>query len=163
MKILGDVSVGDVVYLRVDGDYAPFRVMHHGKPSSLYDSSFDGGTILCKDYEGMPYSTKMVSDEEGGKGTYAGSYLHQVLNQTWLGKLDPAMQQMVMEVKLPYRTDTDGEPYEVASGSNGLAAKVWLPSLSETTDIANYDISYGEPYVVEGAMFDYWKDADEEQ
>lgn len=163
MKILGDVSVGDVVYLRVDGDYVPFRVMHHGKPSSLYDSSFDGGTILCKDYEGMPYSTKMVSDEEGGKGTYAGSYLHQVLNQTWLGKLDPAMQQMVMEVKLPYRTDTDGEPYEVASGSNGLAAKVWLPSLSETTDIANYDISYGEPYVVEGAMFDYWKDADEEQ
>lgn len=163
MILLGQVAVGGVVHLRVNGEYVPFRVMHHGKPSSLYDDSFVGGTILCKDYTGAPYATKMVSDEEDGKVTYAKSYLHQVLNQTWLGKLDPAMQQMVMEVKLPYRTDIDGEPYTVASGSNGLAAKVWLPSLSEVTDTIQYDVSYGEPYVVEGAMFDYWKDADEDQ
>ena len=163
MNTLGDMSVGSVVYLRVDGSYVPFRVMHHGKPSADYDNSFVGGTILCKDYQGKPYSTKMVSDEEGGKGTYAGSYLHQVLNQTWLSKLDLAMQQMVMEVKLPYRTDTDGSPYAVADGSDGLTAKVWLPSLSEVTDTMQYDVSYGEPYVTEGARLDYWKNADEAQ
>ena len=61
MNTLGETSVGSVVYLRVDGDYKPFRVMHHGKPSGLYDDSFIGGTILCKDYTGTPYSTQMVS------------------------------------------------------------------------------------------------------
>lgn len=163
MILLGQVAVGGVVHLRVDGEYIPFRVMHHGKPSSLYDDSFVGGTILCMDYTGSAYSTQMVSDEDDGKVNYAQSYLHQELNQTWLSKLDPAMQQAVMEVRIPYRTDIDGQPYTVASGSSGLAAKVWLPSLSEVTDTIQYDISYGEPYVVEGAMFDYWKDADENQ
>lgn len=163
MNTLGETSVGSVVYLRVDGDYKPFRVMHHGKPSGLYDDSFIGGTILCKDCTGTPYSTKMVSNMDGGKVAYDRSYIHQVLNQTWLEKLDPAMQQAVIEVKLPYRTDTDEEPYTVASGSSGLAAKVWIPSLSEVTTRVEYQDSRGEPYIVEGALFDYWKNAGDAQ
>jgi len=159
MNFLGDAAVGSLVYLRVDGTYVPFRVMHHGKPSDLYDDSFAGGTILCKDYTGAPYSTQMVANISDAKGTYAQSFLHQDLNQNWLAKLDPAMQQAIVEVKLPYRTDTDDEPYVVASGSEGLAAKIWLPSLSEITDLVWYDPANGDPYVEEGAMFDYWKAA----
>lgn len=161
MNFLGDVSVGSVVYLRVNGVYAPFRVMHHGKPSDLYDDSYVGGTILCKDYQGSSFSTRMVSDESDGKVTYADSYLHQSLNQDWLGKLDPVMQQAVIEVKLPYRTDIDGAPYEVATGSNGLPAKVWVPSISEVTSRVQYSDSLGKPYIEEGALFDYWKNAEE--
>ena len=159
MKLLGDAEIGSLVYLRVDGEYVPFRVMHHGKPSDGYDDSFIGGTILCKDYSGTPYATQMVANASDTKGNYGQSYLHQDLNQNWLGKLDPVIQQAIVEVKLPYRTDTDGEPYTVASGSNGLAAKVWLPSLSEITDLVWYDPANGAPYVEEGGMFDYWKSA----
>jgi hypothetical protein len=160
MNNLGDMEVGSVVYLRVDGEYEPFRVMHHGKPSASYDDSFVGGTILCKDYEGEAVSVQMVTDADGGKVSYAGSLVHQMLNQNWLSKLEPAIQQAVMEVKLPYRTDTDGEPYVVAEGSSGLATKVWLPSLSEITQQVQYEEGIEVPYVQEGALFGYWKNAE---
>lgn len=160
MRTLGDTAVGQVVWLKVDGSYAPFRVMHHGKPDDTYDDSYLGGTILCLDHSGGAETLQMVADAEAAKGTYAQSNCHQVLNSIWLARLDNAMEQLVMEVKLPYRTDTDGSPYEAAAGSDGLAAKVWLPSLSEVTDLAYHLTGYGDPYVAEGAMFDYWKDAD---
>jgi len=163
LRTLGDMEVGSLVYLRVDGDYTPFRVMHHGKPSDVYDDSYLGGTILCKDYTGGYYRTNMVGDRGVSKVNYADSYMHQVLHEDFLNKLDAAMQQQVMEIRLPYRTDTDGSPYEVATGAQGMAAKVWLPSLSEVTDVMNYAESYGTPYVTEGALLDYWKDATDEK
>lgn len=161
MELLRDRTVGSLVYLRVDGEYAPFRVMHHGKPSSLYDDSFLNGTILCKDYAGKPFSTQMVTGTGGGKITYAQSFLHEALNQTFLSKLDPVMQKLAREVKLPYRTDIDGAPYQVATGSSGLSAKIWVPSISEVTDRVQYEEGMDGPYAAEGALFDYWKDADD--
>lgn len=165
MRTLADVSVGSRVYLRLDGSYTPFRVMHHGRPDSTYDDSYREGVILCLDYTAGPYTTKMVADEDADntKTVYTQSYLHKTLNEDFLSKLDAAMQAQIIEVKLPCRSDTDSSPYEVATGSGGFAAKVWLPSLSEVTDIVEYDGSYGSPYVTEGALFDYWDDADSDQ
>lgn len=165
MRTLADISVGSLVYLRVDGSYTPFRVMQHGRPDSTYDTSYQGGVILCLDYTAGPYETQVVEDEDddNAKVVYTQSYLHKTLNEGFLSKLDSAMQAQIIEVKLPCRSDTDSSPYEVATGSSGYAAKVWLPSLSEVTDIAEYDGAYGSPYVTEGAMFDYWVDADSDQ
>lgn len=157
MKTLGNASIGDVVYMRVSGVYTPFRVMHKGRPSNEYDDSFVGCTVLGLDYNAQPFVTQMVSDPGAGKSTYANSYLHKALHQIWLPRLDPAMRELVVEVTLPHRVDTDGSPYSVHCNSQGLPAKVWLPSIEEVAvQSVLYDTGYGEPYVEEGHPMNYW-------
>lgn len=60
------------------------------------------------------------------------------------------------------RSDTDGE-YTVASGANGLAAKIWLPSIIEVARGSAYMDGAPRFYVEEGAVFDYWADANTER
>lgn len=156
---LGDTNVGDLVYLRVSGSYTAFRVMHHGRPDSTYDDSFRNGTVLMMDYSESVYQTLMVEEVDQRKGDYAGSYMHQALNSTWLARLDGSLASQVVQVKLPYRQGTDSDPYVVASGSNGLAAKIWLPSIAEVARKTMNDLGTGNFYITEGAKFDYFKDA----
>ena len=157
---LGDTGIGDVVYLKVGGDNTAFRVMHHGKPDDTYDDSFLNGTILMMDYSEEPYQTLMVEEVDERKGDYSGSYMHRVLNSTWLSRLESAVADKIVQVKLPYRQGTSSDPYVVASGSSGLAAKIWLPSIVEVSRGA-YDL-FGmslDFYITEGARFDYFKNA----
>lgn len=157
---LWDSDVGDRVYLSVSGDDTAFRVVHRGKPDDTYDDSFSEGVILMLDRSETPYQTLMVEEVDERKGDYSGSYMHQVLNSTWLSKLENAVAQRIVQVKLPYRKGTSSDPYEVASGSNGLAAKVWLPSIVEVSRGAYSSFGMGTGYyITEGARFDYFKDA----
>ena len=155
---LGDIGIGDRVYLKVSGSDTAFRVMHHGKPNSTYDSSFSNGTILMMDYSEEPYQTRMVEDVDQRKGDYSSSYMHQALNRTWLNKLESDLAEKVVQVKLPYRQGTATNPYVVASGSSGLAAKIWLPSIAEVSPgPADLLTNSGSHYITEGARFDYFK------
>lgn len=157
---LGDTDVGDLVYLKVSGDDTAFRVMHHGKPNDTYDDSYSNGTILMLDYTETPHETRMVEVVDEVKGDYSGSYMHRELNSTWLNRLETAVAEKIVQVRLPYRQGTSRNPYVVASGSNGLAAKIWLPSIVEVSR-GKYEPSAGDEnyYVVEGARFDYFKGA----
>lgn len=159
---LGEKEVGSTVCLRVDGEFRTFRVMHHGKPSSLYDDSWEGGTVIMLDYTESPLYLDMVSGLLDDKRTYANSLAHSTLNSTWLARLDAGVAEMIREVKLPYRNDTDGE-YTVASGTSGLAAKIWLPSIIEVARGSAYMDGAPRFYVDEGAVFDYWADANTER
>lgn len=159
---IGEKDVGSLVWLRVDGEFRAFRVMHHGKPSSLYDDSWAGGTVIMLDYTESPLYLDMVSGLLDDKRTYAASLGHSTLNSTWLGRLDAGVAEVIREVKLPYRTDIDGE-YTVASGSAGLEAKIWLPSVIEVARGSGYMDGAPRFYVEEGAVFDYWADADVER
>ena len=159
---MGDMAVGSLLYLNVNGVQTAFRVMHHGKPSEVYDDSFLGGTVLMLDWQETPYYQN-VSSGQTGKRNYPASAAYSWLGSTFLGYLDDEVQAQVVEVKLPYRTDTDGEPYEVASGSDGVAAKIWLPSAVEVGRGSSYQTDQSTFYVEEGAVFDYWKGAGEEQ
>lgn len=158
---LGEKEIGSQVLLRVDGVFTAFRVVHHGKPSDLYDSSWEGGTVLMLDYTETPLTMDMVSGPLDEKGTYATSKAHSELNSDYLSRLDTGVANLIREVKLPYRNDTVVD-FTVASGENGLPAKVWLPSIVEVARGAGY---LNEPYfyVEEGAVFDYWDGADPEQ
>lgn len=159
---IGNMAVGSLLQLRVKGVLMSFRVMHHGKPSEVYDDSFLGGTVLMLDWQEAPYYQN-VSSGQTGKRNYPASAAYNWLGSTFLGYLDDEVQAQVVEVKLPYRTDTDGEPYEVASGSDGVAAKIWLPSAVEVARGSSYQTDQSTFYVEEGAVFDYWKGAGEEQ
>ena len=119
---LGSVAVGSTITLNVDGAPREWIVVHHGKPSSIYSSTFTGGTVLMmKDiYENRQWHSSNVND-------YANSTIHAYLNNTFLAKLDADVRLAVKQVKIPYRPGS-GNGSTINSGENGLAAKVWLPS-----------------------------------
>lgn len=157
---LGDTDVGNLVYLKVSGNDTAFRVMHHGKPNNTYDDSYLSGTILMLDYSETPYQTRMVEEVDERKGDYSTSYMHQALNSTWLNRLEADVAEKIVQVRLPYRQGTSRDPYVVASGSSGLAAKIWLPSIAEVSRGAHKSAGdSGSYYVTEGARFDYFKGA----
>ncbi len=156
---LCDAEVGSLVYLTVSGTRTAFRVVQHGKPDSSYDDSFSGGVILMLDCSEEPVYTKMVEEVDQDKGDYSGSYMHQMLNSTWLARLDSDVAQQVVQVRLPYRKGIATDPYVVADGSEGLSARVWLPSIAEAAREVENFASISGYYVQEGASFAYFKDA----
>lgn len=159
MNKLGDVEVGEVIYMRVSGVYTPFRVLHKGRPdTSVYEYAMENCSIVCLDWQAKPFLTQAVADPAAPKGNYGASYLHQALHQVWLPRLDSAMREKVVEVRLPYRTDTDGSTYHVSMNSAGLSAKVWLPSIAEVTHTMKGSTGYTDIYVWEGSRMSYWRD-----
>ena len=155
---LGEAAVGTQVYLRVQGVYTPFRIMHHGKPDDSYDDSYSGGTILMLDKAAQPYQIPILEATDGVRDNYDTSWMHRWLNERFFGWLDGKVQEQVKEVRLPWRCDTGEGSVAVATGSQGLPAKVWLPSMAEASRLARYTMGYAPNYVEEGAKFDYWKD-----
>ena len=159
---IGDMAVGSQVYLNVSGVQTAFRVMHHGRPSADYDDSWTGGTVLILDWTEPTVSYKMQVNYPSKK-PYSETSMHKWLNETWLGYLDADLIQQVREVRVPYRTCVKGDPYDVAVGADGLAAKVWLPSVVEVARGSAYQSNQSTFYVTEGAAFDYWKGATAQQ
>ena len=143
---LGTLAVGSTITLNVDGAPREWIVVHRGKPSSIYSSTFTGKAILMlKDiYEERAWHSAAVN-------SYSGSSIHTYLNNTFLAKLDADVRSAVAQVKIPYRAGS-GTSSVVTSGENGLAAKVWLPSGYEL-GWTRSDIYY---LPQDGAKFDYF-------
>lgn len=156
---IGNMAVGDVLRLNVKGTSTAFRVMHHGKPSELYDDSFAAGTVVMLDWPEAMVSRNMFGTTTTSKKPYSSTTMHTWLNETWLGYLDDDIRQQVVEVRVPYRSEVGKAPYEVAGGSDGLIAKVWLPAAVEVARGSAFLEDTTAFYVEDGAVFDYWKDA----
>ena len=145
-KQLGDYTVGESVFLNVNGAAREFLVVNQGIPSasSLYDSSCDGTWLLMKDiYERRQWNSS-------GSNSYKASTIHSYLNSTFLGLFDSDIQAAIKEVKIPY-VNGDGRA-AVASGANGLAAKIFLLSGYEV-GFTTSDNSY---FLVDGAKLSYF-------
>lgn len=114
------LAVGSTVKLMENGTAAEYLVVHQGLPSSLYDASCDGCWLLRKDcYEGHAWHSSNVN-------SYKDSTIHSHLNSTFLGLFDSDIQTAIKEVKIPYVNGTANSA--VASGANGLSAKIFLLS-----------------------------------
>lgn len=123
---LSSKAVGSVVKLNVNGAAKEFLVVHQGKPSSLYDESCNGTWLLMKDiYESRQWHSSNVND-------YAGSTIHSYLNSTFLNLFDADIKAQIKQVKIPYRAGS-GTSKTVTSGANGLSAKIFLLSSTETS------------------------------
>lgn len=143
-KTFGDYAVGDSVYLNVNGVSTEFLVVHQGLPSDLYDSSCNGTWLLMNDlYE------KRVWDSSNNN--YANSDIHTYLNGTFFGLFDSDIQSSVKQVKIPYQSGT-GSGGSVASGSEGLSAKIFLLSGYEVGWTTNND----SHFPVDGACLSYF-------
>lgn len=144
-KPLSNYAVGSSVYFKVNNVRTQWLVVQQGNPNaSIYDSSCDGTWLLMKDiYESRQWHSSNTND-------YANSTIHSYLNSTFLGLLETGVRSAVKQVKLPYRKGS-GTSKIVTSGSNGLSAKIFLLSATETSFSFSYMPSG------EGAELAYFK------
>lgn len=123
---LSSKAIGSTIKLKVNGSAKDFIVVHQGKPSSVYDDSCNGTWLLMKDiYENRQWHSSNTND-------YANSTIHSYLNGTFLGLFESNIKNAIKQVKLPYRKGS-GTSTTVTSGSNGLSAKIFLLSATETS------------------------------
>ena len=123
---IGSLAVGSIVKIKVNGSSRNFIVVHQGKPSSVYDDSCNGTWLLMKDiYENRQWHSSNTND-------YANSTIHSYLNSTFLDLFESNIKNAIKQVKLPYRKGS-GTSTTVTSGSNGLSAKIFLLSATETS------------------------------
>lgn len=141
---LSSKAIGSTIKLKVNGSAKDFIVVHQGKPSSVYDDSCNGTWLLMKDvYENRQWHSSDTND-------YANSTIHSYLNGTFLNLFESNIKNAIKQVKLPYRKGS-GTSTTVTSGSNGLSAKIFLLSATETSFSFSYMPSG------EGAELTYFK------
>ena len=88
--------------------------------------------------------------DSSNSNSYKASTIHSYLNGTFLGLLDSNTQEAVKQVKIPYVNGTGGSA--VASGANGLPAKIFLLSGYEV----GWTTSDSSDLPVDGAKLDYF-------
>ena len=142
---ISTLPVGDSVYINVNNAKTEFLVVQQGKPSSIYSTTFENGTILLmKDiYENGQWHNATTN-------SYENSTLHSYLNNDFLALFDTNVQNAIKQVKVPYRKGS-GTSKTVTSGESGLSAKIFLLSMTE--------VGFSESYqpTNEGAKLSYFE------
>lgn len=139
---LGAMAVGSTVKIKVDGRVKDFIVVHQGNPdSTIYDSSCNGTWVLLKDV----YTTSTF----GRNNSYKDSKILSYLSGTFYNLIDSNIRAAIKRVKIPYWNDT-GSSGSLATGSNGLSAKIFL--------LSSYEVGERNSYYIpqDGAELDYF-------
>lgn len=139
---LSQAAPGTVVKTNYNGAPTNFVVLHQGKPSPIYDDSFNGGTIMR--FESIPENYQWTTT---GTNDYAASGV-QAHIQEYVQYFDPGIQSSIKTVKIPYRPGA-GSSATVNSGANGLECQMYLLSVTEL-GITQGDVP------VDGAKLDYY-------
>lgn len=129
---VGDLEIGDIVSLNVNGAPTDFIVVNQGIPSPIYDSSCDGTWLLMKDiYTNRRWNSSNNND-------YENSTIDNYLNTTFLNLFESNIRDAIKQVKIPYRKGA-GYGKTVTSGSSGLSTKIFLLSSTEVNLVHGYE------------------------
>ena len=110
----------------------------------MYDNSCNGAWLLMKDvYENRQWNS-------ASNNNYKTSTIHSYLNSSFLNLFDSNIKDAITQVKIPYVNGTGGSA--VASGVNGLSAKIFLLSGYEV----GWTIDDSSQFPVDGAKLDYF-------
>lgn len=143
--LASDIAVGSTIYLNESGSPVEYLVVNQGIPSgsSLYDNSCNGTWLLRKDIHSMrQWSSAAVG--------YDASDIHKYLNSEFIRLYEGAVQQSIVEAKIPYY-DYGGKH----TGANGVASKLFL--------LDGYEVGYsnslaGAEYLSDvAAKLDYFE------
>lgn len=119
--VYGDLSVGDITQLNVNGVATDFIVVHQGKPLTYYNNTCDGTWLLMESiYEKRQWHTSRTNH-------YGVSSIHSYLNSTFLGLFDAEVQNAISQVGIPYYPSNSGVP-QTGPNAAGLSAKIFLLS-----------------------------------
>lgn len=117
---LGDMAVGSVVKIKVDGTPTDFLIVHQGNPNStIYDASCNGTWVLTN----VLYR---LQEWDSRHDDYASSDISDYLRNSFFNLLEPGCRSAIKSVKIPYVDNTT-----VHDGANGLPVTVFLLSASE--------------------------------
>lgn len=118
---IGNLEVGSIVKLKVNGTPKEFIIVHQGNPDgNMYDGSCNGTWLLMKDiYEKRTWHSSNFNE-------YSMSTIHSYLNNGFLALFDNNIRSVIKEVKIPYMEGVGSG--SIGSGSSGLSAKVFLLS-----------------------------------
>lgn len=134
---MSSLSVGDSVFMNVNGVRTEFLIVHQGQPSSnggTYTNAY-GMWLLAKDiYTMRCYSVDNYT-------YYANSEIHNYLNTTFFNMLDAGVASHILQAGLPCTISGSG-----SSGALGsVTAKVFLLSLEELYGQMSYFRREGGP------------------
>lgn len=143
----GSLSVGDSVFLNVDGVPREFLVVHQGNPNtSFYDDSCTGTWLLMKDiHKNATWAVNNATTRPMMSQCYASTYY----NGEFLDSLDADVRAALVEAKMPYH-HYNGTVY---NKSNGYPFKVFLLSTWEVGIVPDTFLAY-EPR--DGYTLDYF-------
>ena len=131
---ISEVTVGDTVYMNVNGVSTEFIVVHKGYPDGTgyhgfdhgegaYDVSCEGVWLLMKDiYEIREWNTR--------ENDYENSTINTYLNGEFFGLFDSGIRPIIKSVKIPYYKGL-GQDIDPKAGSDGLSVKIFLLSRDE--------------------------------
>ena len=140
-----DLTIGNKIWLSLNGTPWEWRVVHQGLPSDIYDASCNGTWLLLeKIYEARAWHSSAVN-------IYESSDIHSYLNDTFFGLFDSSIQSVIREARIPYRQG-GGTAGTDQSGANGLLTKIFLLSGREV----RFTVTSSAYNYVDGACLDYF-------
>ena len=145
VRKLGDVAVGTIAKIKIDGSFKNLVILHQGNPDPiLYDASCDGTWVCLEDiYDKMAWYNNT--------NNYPFSIIHSWMNNDFIQLLEPDIQDSIKQVKIPY-VSSGYMGQTVMSGSRGLSCKIFALSLCETGIAAS-----SQEYIPkDGAKLDYF-------
>lgn len=122
---IGEMPVGELFQVNINGVAKDFIVVQHGKPSDIYDDSCNGTWLL--QLNGISL-IQWTSNTRGND--YKNSTTNEYLNGDYLNSLDTEIRAAIKQVKIPY-WDGTGLGGTAQNGANGLSCKVFILSLNE--------------------------------
>jgi hypothetical protein len=115
---IGTLEVGSSVWMNWNGNPTEFLVVHHGIPSSFYDSSCDGTWLLSK------YAT--TSTTWGASKYYNSSNVHNYCSTTYINGFDYTTRSIIKQVTVPcYNGDVTTKAFVLDGGELGGANAMW--------------------------------------